>query len=53
MTKKTPKECRREYRLLAERVRKAALTAPTEIERDELLARAKLWDLLADHPPRN
>jgi len=41
------------YRQLAEKVRKAALTASTEIERADLLARAKLWDLLADHPPQN
>jgi hypothetical protein len=46
--KKSTEEYRREYRLLAEKVRKAARTAATEKERAELLARAKLWDLLAD-----
>jgi len=49
--KKSSEECQREYRLLAEKVRKAALTASTETERADLLARAKLWDFLADHPP--
>jgi hypothetical protein len=51
--KKSPEEYRREYGLLAEKVRKAACTASTEIERDDLLARAKTWDFLADHGPHH
>jgi len=41
-TKKTSKECQREYQQLAEKVRKAALTVSTETERADLLARAKI-----------
>jgi len=40
----TPKD----YRQLAEKVREAAHTASTETERADLLARAKLWDFLAE-----
>jgi hypothetical protein len=39
------------YRRLAARVREAARTVSTHEERADLLARAKLWDFLADHPP--
>jgi hypothetical protein len=39
------------YRWLADQCRKAALTASTEIERADLLDRAKTWDFLAEHPP--
>jgi hypothetical protein len=48
---KSPKEHQREYRRLAEQVREAAHKVLTEQERAELLARAKLWDFLADHCP--
>jgi len=48
-SKKHSPHTQEDYRLLAEKVRKAALTALTETERADLLARAKLWDLLADH----
>jgi len=42
-----PKDCPQ----LAEKVREAAHTASTETERADLLARAKLWDFLAEHCP--
>jgi hypothetical protein len=41
-----------DYRRLADQCRKAARTASTQEERDDLLDRAKTWDFLADHPPR-
>jgi hypothetical protein len=37
-----------EYRRLAERCRELARTVSTEKERADLLARAHIWDLLAD-----
>jgi hypothetical protein len=40
------------YRWLAERVRETAQKVSTESERAELLARARMWDFLADHGPR-
>jgi sigma54-dependent transcription regulator len=45
--KKEPED----YRWLAERVRETAQTVSTESERAELLARARMWDFLADHGP--
>jgi hypothetical protein len=44
--KKSLEEHQQDYRWLAEQVREAA---QTQQERAELLARAKLWDFLADH----
>ena len=41
----------KDYRQLAEKVRESAHTASTETERADLLARAKLWDFLAEHCP--
>jgi hypothetical protein len=43
------KEYRPDYRWLADQCRQAARTASTETERADLLARAKLWDFLAEH----
>jgi hypothetical protein len=37
-----------DYRRLAERCRELARTVSTEKERADLLARAHIWDLLAD-----
>jgi hypothetical protein len=37
------------YRWLADQCRQAARTASTETERADLLARAKLWNFLAEH----
>jgi len=37
-----------EYRRLAERCRELARTVSTQKERADLLARAHIWDLLAD-----
>jgi hypothetical protein len=51
VTKKSQAEHEREYRVLAQKVRQAAVTASTQEERADLLGRAKLWDFLADHPP--
>jgi hypothetical protein len=48
--RKSPEEYRPNYRWLADQCRQAAGTAP-EQERADLLARAKLWDFLAEHPP--
>jgi hypothetical protein len=41
----------KDYRGLAERVREAAYRDSNERQRAELLARAKIWDFLADHFP--
>ncbi|TMJ92583.1 MAG: hypothetical protein E6G76_00095 [Alphaproteobacteria bacterium] len=38
-----------DYRRLAEQCRRAAGMAPTEKERNNLLARAKTFDFLAEH----
>jgi len=46
---KTPEE----YRQLAEKCRETARTVSTERDRADLLARAKIWDFLADHRPRH
>ena len=48
-SKKHSPHSQEDYQLLAEKVRKAALTASTETERADLLATAKRWDFLADH----
>jgi hypothetical protein len=40
-----------DYRRLAERIRETAQTVSTENQRAELLAMAKIWDLLADRCP--
>jgi hypothetical protein len=37
------------YRWLADQCRQAARIASTETEQDDLLARAKTWEFLADH----
>jgi hypothetical protein len=47
--KGAPEEYRPDYRRLADQCRQAARTASTETERADLLARAKIWDFLADH----
>jgi hypothetical protein len=47
--KRNPAEYRPDYRWLAEKAREAARTVSTQEERAELLARAKTWDLLAEH----
>jgi sigma54-dependent transcription regulator len=46
--KKSLEEYQQDYRWLAEQVREAAQKASTERERADLLARAKLWDFLAE-----
>jgi hypothetical protein len=51
--RRPPEEYRPNYRWLADQCRQAARTASTEIERDDLLARAKTWDFLADHGPHH
>ena len=40
-----------EYRRLAKTCREAARKVSAENERSELLARAKIWDFLAEHCP--
>jgi hypothetical protein len=50
--KKGPhKQSGEDYRRLADQCRQAARTVSTEEERDELLARAKLWGFLAERCP--
>jgi hypothetical protein len=44
-TNKSPEE----YRRLAEKFREAARTVSAENERTDLLARAKIFDLIAEH----
>ena len=53
MKKKTHKHGPKGYRRLADQYREAALTVSAEKERADLLARAKIWDFLADHCPRH
>jgi hypothetical protein len=45
----THKKGSQDYRRLADQCRQAACTVSTEKERTELLARAKTFDLLAEH----
>jgi hypothetical protein len=47
--KQAPEKQAEDYRGLADRVREAAHRVSNERERAELLARAKIWDFLADH----
>jgi hypothetical protein len=49
--KRAPEKQAEDYRGLANRVREAAYRVSNERQRAELLARAKLWDFLADHFP--
>jgi hypothetical protein len=49
--KQAPEKQAEDYRQLAERVREAAHRVSNERQRAELLARAKIWDFLADHFP--
>jgi hypothetical protein len=49
--KQAPEKQAEDYRGLAHRVREAAYRVSNERQRAELLARAKLWDFLADHFP--
>jgi hypothetical protein len=49
--KQAPAKQAQDYRGLADRVRGAAHRVSNERERAELLARAKMWDFLADHFP--
>jgi hypothetical protein len=49
--KPAPEKQAEDYRGLADRVREAAHRVSNERERAELLARAKMWDFLADHFP--
>jgi hypothetical protein len=49
--KKAPEKQAKDYRGLADRVREAAHRVSNESKRAELLARAKMWDFLADHFP--
>jgi len=44
---KSQKTSPEDYRRLADQCRQAARMAPTEKERTDLLARAKIWDFLA------
>jgi len=41
------------YRRLANQCRETARMVSAEEERADLLARAKIWDFLADHCPRH
>jgi hypothetical protein len=47
--KQGPEKQAEDYRALANRVREAAYRDSNESQRAELLARAKVWDFLADH----
>jgi hypothetical protein len=47
--KQAPEKQVEDYRGLANRVREAAYRASNDGQRAELLARAKVWDFLADH----
>jgi hypothetical protein len=47
--KQAPEKQAEDYRGLANRVREAAYRDSNERQRAELLARAKIWDFLADH----
>jgi hypothetical protein len=49
--KQAPEKQAQDYRGLADRVRQAAYRDSNERQRAELLARAKVWDFLADHFP--
>jgi hypothetical protein len=49
MKEKAPEKQAEVYRGLADRVREAAYRDSNERQRAELLARAKMWDFLADH----
>jgi hypothetical protein len=49
--KRAPEKQAEDYRGLANRVREAAYRVSNERQRAELLARAKIWDFLADHFP--
>jgi hypothetical protein len=49
--KRPPEEYRPNYRWLADQCRQALRRVSTEKERADLLARAKTFDFLADHPP--
>jgi hypothetical protein len=49
--KQAPEKQAEDYRGLANRVREAAYRDSNESQRAELLARAKMWDFLADHLP--
>jgi hypothetical protein len=49
--KYTMKTSQEDYRRLADQCRETARTVSTETERADLLARARTFDFLADHPP--